>query len=75
MNSIDYRIEGNMIIVSTDKPYAQIHNEGGPMNINIPITQQIRRFAWAKMYEAKRNGDIDKAGRWKAFVARFAWTF
>lgn len=68
MNSIDYRIQGNLIIISTDKPYAKIHNEGGPMNITIPITHQMRRFAWAKMYEANRNGDTDKAGRWKALA-------
>lgn len=68
MNSIDYRIQGNLIIISTDKPYAKIHNEGGPVSITIPITSQMRRFAWAKMYEAGRMGDKDKAGRWKALA-------
>lgn len=68
MNSIDYRIEGNRIIISTDKVYAKIHNEGGPVNINIPITSQMRRFAWAKMYEAKRQGNETNASKWKALA-------
>ena len=68
MNSIDYRIEGNRIIISTDKVYAKIHNEGGPVNINIPITSQMRRFAWAKMYEAKRQGNDANANKWKALA-------
>jgi len=68
MNSIDYRIEGNRIIISTNKVYAKIHNEGGHVNINIPITGQMRRFAWAKMYEAKRQGNEINANKWKALA-------
>lgn len=68
MNSIDYRVQGNLIIISSDKPYAKIHNEGGPMNITLPITPQMRRFAWAKMYEAKRIGNITNANKWKALA-------
>jgi phage gpG-like protein len=64
MNSINYRIQGNLIIISTDKIYAKIHNEGGTMNITIPISYQMRRFAWAKMYESKRYGKNAVADKW-----------
>jgi phage gpG-like protein len=60
-DSIDYRIEGNTIIIYTDKPYGKIHNEGG----QITVTPKMKRFFWAKSIEAKQGGDLDLAEQYK----------
>jgi phage gpG-like protein len=41
----------NSVTIATgdNKPYAQIHNEGG--TITIPITNKMRKRAWAMFYE------------------------
>jgi phage gpG-like protein len=36
---------------SDNVPYAKVHNEGGVVNARIPVTPQMRKFAWAKFYE------------------------
>jgi phage gpG-like protein len=59
-DSIEYRIEGNAVVFFTDKPYAQIHNEGG----TITVTDQMRRFFWAKHYEASEAEQEDIANQW-----------
>ncbi len=60
--SIDYRIDGNTIIIYSDKPYAQIHNEGG----TITVTPKMRSFFLFKMQEAKDYGSIEIAEFWRA---------
>lgn len=60
-DSIEYRVEGDTVIITTDKVYAQIQNEGGV----IPVTAQMRKFFWAKHYEAAQAGDVDSADGWK----------
>jgi phage gpG-like protein len=62
--SIDYRIEGNSVIISSDKPYAQIHNEGG----RITVTDKMRKFFWAMHYKAKESSDTGMADQYKAFA-------
>lgn len=39
---------------NTKVPYAKAHNEGE--TINIPVTPQMRKFAWAKYYEESGKG-------------------
>ena len=39
-DSIAYKITGNTIVIYTDKPYAQIHNDGG----KITVTPKMRGF-------------------------------
>jgi phage gpG-like protein len=60
-DSIDFRIEGEIIIIYTDKIYAEIHNEGG----EITVTPKMKRFFWAKHHEYKEAGDTDIANQWK----------
>lgn len=60
-DSIEYKIEGNSIIITTDRVYAQIHNEGG----TIPVTQKMKRFFWAKHKEAKENNNSELAEQYK----------
>ncbi len=40
--------DSNSITFSSDLPYAAIHNEGG----KIRVTERMKRFFWAKYYEA-----------------------
>ncbi|MCX6210113.1 MAG: phage virion morphogenesis protein [Bacteroidetes bacterium] len=61
MDSIDYRVQGNLVIIYSDKLYAQIHNEGG----TVTITPQMKKFFWAKNYEAEKAGDFDLAEEYK----------
>jgi phage gpG-like protein len=65
-DSIDYRIEGSTIVIYTDKPYGQIHNEGG--TITQQVTPKQRAFFWAKHKEAKEGGDTETAGQYKAMA-------
>lgn len=51
-------ISNDTVIISAKKPYSQIHNEGG----QIPITPKMRRFFWAKYYEARGKIKTNKAG-------------
>lgn len=62
--SIDYRIQGTTIIIFTDKPYGEIHNEGG----KITVTPKMKGYFFAKSKEAKENGEIELANQYKAFA-------
>jgi len=63
--SIKSRTTENSIVFYTDFPYAAIHNEGG----DIVVTPKMKRFFWAKYYEAtgsfgrKKNGEKRKDKR------------
>lgn len=46
--NLRYRTSGNRTAIISDLPYSRIHNDGG----KIPITSKMRRFFWAKYYEA-----------------------
>lgn len=60
-NSINYNARKGIITVTSDKEYSEIHNEGGEVNNTIPITDKMRKFAWAKHYE---TGD----SKWKGLA-------
>jgi len=52
-------VSGERVIISAGSakvPYAPIHNEGGSMQV--PVTKNMRRFAWAMKYKTGDN-------RWK----------
>jgi phage gpG-like protein len=62
-NSITYTAGNGTVTISSDKEYAEIHNEGGQINSVIPITDKMRKFAWAKHYETKQ-----KDSKWKGLA-------
>jgi len=43
-DSITARIQGTAVIFSTDKPYAQVHNEGGKAGRGAGFTMKKRQF-------------------------------
>lgn len=63
--SISSRTTENSITFYSDLPYAAIHNDGG----EIRVTAKMKRFFWAKYYEAtgafgrKKNGEKRKDKR------------
>lgn len=63
--SISSRTTENSITFYTTLPYAAIHNDGG----EIVVTRKMKRFFWAKYYEAtgsfgrKKNGEKRKDKR------------
>ncbi|HUM50472.1 MAG TPA: phage virion morphogenesis protein [Chitinophagales bacterium] len=61
-DSIDYKVNGMELTVYSDKPYAQIHNEGG----EITVTPKMRSFFIFKHYEAVEAGNDDVADMWLA---------
>jgi phage gpG-like protein len=67
-NSIRYSIAGNKVIVSSGKPYSRIHNEGGTINQTIQVTPKMRKFAWAKYYEANGGEPGDSGREWKGLA-------
>lgn len=64
-NSIAYSAKTNTVTIRSDKEYAAIHNEGGTINSIIPVTPQMRKFAWAKHYE-ETAGQGDS--KWKGLA-------
>lgn len=62
-DSIRAVVSGNMVVVETNRPYAQIHNEGG--TIIQTVTPRQRAFFWAKHKEAKDRNQLNDADRWK----------
>lgn len=48
MSSIDYVPGRGNVRIRNTADYAQVHNEGA----NIPVTQKMKKFFWAKHYEA-----------------------
>lgn len=47
------------VVVSAGAAHAEIHNEGGM--VNIPVTKKMRKFFWAMYYETKE-------GKWKGMA-------
>lgn len=60
-DSIDYKVNGNVITFYSDKPYAEIQNEGGTIAVN----NNMRSFFWAMYYKANEAGQEDVAEQWK----------
>lgn len=44
-------VRGNSVVFSSSEKYASIHNEGG----EITVTPRMRRYFWAKYYEAEKK--------------------
>ena len=80
--SLRHESTANSVTFMSDLPYAAIHNEGG----RIRVTPRMKRFFWAKMYEAqgrfnfRRDGSLsqskkqvqlnDEASFWKALAQK-----
>lgn len=62
--SITYRIDGNTVIIYSDKKYAKLHNEGG----KITVTEKMKKFFWFKSKQAKDAGDDEVASMFKAMA-------
>lgn len=60
-DSIDYKVSGNTTTIYTDKIYGEIHNEGG----TITVTPKMKKFFWAKSFEAKEAGEPDLQEQYK----------
>lgn len=59
LRNATYYISGiAMVTIKNTQPYANIHNEGG--NIKIPVTDKMRKFAWAMYY---KNGGGKTKGK------------
>lgn len=56
--SIQSRIAGDTIRYSSDKPYANLHNEGG----EIRVTEKMKRFFWYKYMNIAGSVVRNKAG-------------
>jgi phage gpG-like protein len=66
-NSINYDVKGNTAIIRSDKEYSAIHNWGGTINSQIPVTPKMRKFAWAMHYQ-QTNGDAEADSKWKGLA-------
>jgi len=66
MESITYRVGLGFTVIVSDKEYAEIHNEGGSVDFNIKVTPKMRKFAWAKHYNADK--DSKEADKWKGLA-------
>jgi phage gpG-like protein len=59
LRNATYYVTGiTMVTIRNTQPYANIHNEGG--NIKIPVTDKMRKFAWAMYY---KNGGGKAKGK------------
>lgn len=56
--SIRSQVRGQSVVFSSSEPYAAIHNEGGTLT----VTAKMRRFFWAKYYEAGGKIKYNKSG-------------
>jgi phage gpG-like protein len=62
-NSIRFAASEGKVVIISSLPHSKIHNEGGTISQNITVTPKMRRFAWAKHYEA---GTADT--KWKGLA-------
>ena len=78
MSSISYIPHDSSVLIKNDVPYASIHNEGGQVNSHPTVTPKMKKFAWAKYYEAlgvpkgtkvhKTLSIPEDAARWRALA-------
>lgn len=52
MNSTESVVGKGYVSIVNSVPYASIHNEGGTVHQNIPISQDMRKFAWAMFFKS-----------------------
>lgn len=67
-NSIRYVAAKGRTVVSSSLPYSRIHNEGGTVNQTITITPKMRKYAWARYYQANPDGKGSEGGMWKGLA-------
>lgn len=53
-SSLHYLPTANGLLVTSDTPYASIHNEGGVIRRDVFVTDKMRRWAWAR-YRATKD--------------------
>ena len=61
--SIKYVPSDYRVVVSSDVPYAALHNRGG--TVAVPVTDRMRRYAWARFYRAAGKTRKAAGGRRK----------
>ncbi|MEZ5195094.1 MAG: phage virion morphogenesis protein [Bacteroidales bacterium] len=66
-NSISYNPLRGMVVISSDKTYAKIHNEGGEVDHQVPVTNKMRKFAWAMHFE-EVGENKKKYSKWKGLA-------
>jgi len=73
--SIKYIPGDAAVTIRNDVEYAAIHNEGGRVNTHPTVTPKMKKFAWAKYYEAlggrkpAKNATVpEDAARWRALA-------
>ena len=75
--SIAYTPERGAVTIYSNVKYAAIHNTGGTIVTHPRITPKMRRFAWAKYYEAgggksagkgQKSRETGDAAMWKAMA-------
>lgn len=54
-SSLHYQPTDTGVRVTSDTPYASIHNDGGMIDRHVAVTPQMRRWAWARYYATKNN--------------------
>lgn len=57
--SIKYVPSDYLVVISNEVPYAALHNQGG--TVDVPVTDRMRRYAWARFYRA--SGKVRKAAK------------
>lgn len=71
-SSIKYVPQDAAVTVSTDVPYAPLHNEGGTVTTHPRVTPKMRKFAWARFFKAggkpKDGEPSQEAAKWKALA-------
>lgn len=70
--SIRYVPGDAQVVVGTSVPYAAVHNRGATITTHPRVTPNMRKYAWAKFFEAGGNkADApagSPAGKWKALA-------
>lgn len=68
LNSIKSWSGRNIAVVYSGQKYARLHNDGG----SITVSLKMRRFFWAKHYEALKAGNEADADIWKNMALKKA---
>ena len=70
--SIRYVPGDAQVVVGTSVPYAAVHNRGATITTHPRVTPKMRKYAWAKFFEAGGNktdvSAASPAGMWKALA-------
>jgi phage gpG-like protein len=53
--SLTAELIGDNIVFSSSLPYADLHNRGGEVNMKVPVTTKMRKWAWAMYYQTDND--------------------